>query len=127
VFDPLRVAVGRAFHIAKDQADKEKQLDLRMKAQAQTRKISSSPDGTSKSSMLSYVDTREASEDAVLFGTVDDIAAKIEKLRGYGVEYMMLNAWGASRGNLRGFAEQLMPIFAREQAKAAPAGLVMSG
>jgi alkanesulfonate monooxygenase SsuD/methylene tetrahydromethanopterin reductase-like flavin-dependent oxidoreductase (luciferase family) len=126
VFDPLRVAVGRAFHIAKDQADKERQLDLRMKAQAQTRKISSSPDGTSKSSMLSYVDTREASEDAVLFGTVDDIAAKIEKLRGYGVEYMMLNAWGASRGNLRGFAEQLMPTFAREQAKAAPAGLVMS-
>jgi alkanesulfonate monooxygenase SsuD/methylene tetrahydromethanopterin reductase-like flavin-dependent oxidoreductase (luciferase family) len=127
VFDPLRVAVGRAFHITKDQADKEKQIELRLKAQARTRKISSAPDGSSKSSMLSYVDTREASEEAVLFGTVDDIAGKLETLRGLGVEYLMLNAWGASSGNLRGFAQHLMPAFAREQAKSGAASLVMSG
>jgi alkanesulfonate monooxygenase SsuD/methylene tetrahydromethanopterin reductase-like flavin-dependent oxidoreductase (luciferase family) len=126
VFDPLRVAVGRAFHIAKDAADKEKQIELRMKAQDRTRKISSAPDGSSKSSMLSYVDTREASEDAVLFGTVDEIAEKLEKLRSLGVEYLMLNAWGASKANLKGFAQHLMPAFAREQAKPV-AGLVMSG
>jgi len=126
VFDPLRVAVGRAFHIVRDQADKEKQIELRLKAQARTRKISERPDGNNRSSMLSYVDTREASEEAVLFGTVEEIAAKLETLRGHGVEYLMLNAWGASTANLRGFSQHLMPAFAGAPTKPAKAGLAMS-
>jgi alkanesulfonate monooxygenase SsuD/methylene tetrahydromethanopterin reductase-like flavin-dependent oxidoreductase (luciferase family) len=127
VFSPMQVAVARAFHIARDLADKEAQLELRLKGQARMRKISERPDGNNKASIMSYADTREASEEAVLFGTVDEIAAKVERLRVLGAEYLILNGWGASRVNLRGFAEHLMPAFAREPASPAPAGLVMSG
>jgi alkanesulfonate monooxygenase SsuD/methylene tetrahydromethanopterin reductase-like flavin-dependent oxidoreductase (luciferase family) len=120
VFDPMSVAVARAFHIAKDQADKEAALDQRMKGQERTKRISQRPDGDNKSSMLSYVDTREASEDAVLFGTMEDIAEKLERLRGLGVSYLILNAWGASRVNLRGFASELLPAFGRDHVMPAP-------
>jgi len=117
VFDPLDVGVARAFYVAKDVADKEVALERRMEAQRRLEAISSAPDGTkSKASIMTYSDTREASEESALYGTPDEIAGKLQKLRALGVEYVLLNGGGLvldkANDNLRRFAREVMQDFA---------------
>ena len=119
-FDPMSVAVARGFHIAKDRADKDAAMAQRLKGQERMRNISERPSGDNKASMLSFADTREVSEEATLFGTIDEIAAKLERLRALGVAHVLLNVFGASRANLRGFAQHLMPAFAGDGVMRAP-------
>ena len=96
VFDPLDVGVARAFYVAKDEADKEAALEQRLAAQRHFAALSKAADGTqSKASIMAFSDTREASEEAALYGTPDEIALKLEKLRKLGVEYVLLNGGGA--------------------------------
>lgn len=111
-FDPMEVAVARAFYVAKDKADKEAALERRLEAQRRLTAISQRPDGSNKASILAFSDTREASEASALYGTPDEIAAKLEQLRRQGVEYVLLNGGGPSRENLRRFAREVMPAFA---------------
>jgi alkanesulfonate monooxygenase SsuD/methylene tetrahydromethanopterin reductase-like flavin-dependent oxidoreductase (luciferase family) len=112
-FDPLDVGVARAFYVAKDEADKLAALERRLEAQHRLAAISNAPDGTkSKASIMAFSDTREASEESALYGTPDEIAKKLEKLRKLGVEYVLLNGGGPARDNLRRFARELMPAFA---------------
>ena len=61
---------------------------------------------------MAFSDTREASEESALYGTPDQIAKKLERLRELGVEYILLNGGGPARDNLRRFARELMPAFA---------------
>jgi alkanesulfonate monooxygenase SsuD/methylene tetrahydromethanopterin reductase-like flavin-dependent oxidoreductase (luciferase family) len=110
-FDPRDVAVARAFYVAKNEADKEQALERRLAAQRRLTAISQSPDGKNKASIMAFSDTREASEESALYGTPDQIAAKVEKLRTLGVEYVLLNGGGPSRDNLRRFAREVMPAF----------------
>jgi alkanesulfonate monooxygenase SsuD/methylene tetrahydromethanopterin reductase-like flavin-dependent oxidoreductase (luciferase family) len=117
VFDPLEVGVARAFYVAKSQADKDAALERRMEAQRRLEAISNAPDGTkSKASIMTYSDTREASEESALYGTPDEIAQKLEKLRRLGVEYVLLNGGGLvldkATDNLSRFAREVMPAFA---------------
>ena len=116
-FDPLEVGVARAFYVAKSQADKDAALERRMEAQRRLEAISNAPDGTkSKASIMTYSDTREASEESALYGTPDEIAQKLEKLRRLGVEYVLLNGGGLvldkATDNLSRFAREVMPAFA---------------
>ena len=88
-----------------------------MEAQRRLEAISSAPDGTkSKASIMTYSDTREASEDSALYGTPDEIARKLERLRGLGAEYLLLNGGGLgldkASDNLSRFAREVMPAFA---------------
>ena len=117
VFDPLDVGVARAFYVAKDAADKDAALERRMEAQRRLAAISNAPDGTkSTASIMTFSDTREASEESALYGTPDEIASKLEKLRGLGVEYLLLNGGGLvverANDNLRRFCREVMPAFA---------------
>jgi alkanesulfonate monooxygenase SsuD/methylene tetrahydromethanopterin reductase-like flavin-dependent oxidoreductase (luciferase family) len=80
VFDPMDVGVARAFHVSKDAADKEAALERRMEAQRRLATISKAPDGTNKSSIMAFSDTREASEESALYGTPDEIAEKLGKI-----------------------------------------------
>jgi alkanesulfonate monooxygenase SsuD/methylene tetrahydromethanopterin reductase-like flavin-dependent oxidoreductase (luciferase family) len=113
VFDPLDVGVARAFYVAKDSADKQAALERRLEAQRRFADLSRLPDGTqSKASIVAFSDTREASEEAALFGTPDEIADKLERLRRRGVEYVLLNGGGLSHESLRRFAREVMPGFA---------------
>ncbi len=112
VFNPMDVGVARAFYVAKDEADKEAALERRLEAQRRLTAISSAPDGSkSKASIMAYSDTREASEESALYGTPDEIAQKLEKLRRLGVEYVLLNGGGPTHDSLRRFARELMPAF----------------
>jgi alkanesulfonate monooxygenase SsuD/methylene tetrahydromethanopterin reductase-like flavin-dependent oxidoreductase (luciferase family) len=113
-FDPRGVAVARAFYVAKDEADKEAALERRLTAQRRLTAISQTPGGDNRASILAYSDTREASEESALYGTPDEIAGKLERLKKLGIEYLLLNGGGPSRDNLRRFARELMPAFADE-------------
>jgi alkanesulfonate monooxygenase SsuD/methylene tetrahydromethanopterin reductase-like flavin-dependent oxidoreductase (luciferase family) len=114
-FDPMDVGVARAYYVAKDATDKEAALERRLEAQRRLEAISKAPDGTkSKASIMAFSDTREASEESALYGTPDEIAAKLEKLRGLGVGYILLNGGGPAHDSLRRFARELMPAFADE-------------
>ncbi len=126
VFDPLDVGVARAFYVAKDQADKDAALERRMEAQRRLEAISNAPDGSkSKASIMTYSDTREASEDSALYGTPDEIARKLERLRALGVDYVLLNGGGLvldkANDNLSRFGREVMPAFA-DAAQARVAG-----
>jgi alkanesulfonate monooxygenase SsuD/methylene tetrahydromethanopterin reductase-like flavin-dependent oxidoreductase (luciferase family) len=114
-FNPMEVAVARAFYVAKDAADKEAAIERRMAAQRRLTEISKAPGGTNKASILAFSDTREASEESAFYGTPDQIAVKVERLRGLGVEYVLLNGGSPSRDNLRRFAREVMPAFMEEQ------------
>jgi len=97
-----------------------------MEAQRRLEAISSAPDGTkSKASIMTYSDTREASEESALYGTPDEISQKLEKLRRLGVEYVLLNGGGLvldkATDNLSRFAREVMPAFA-DTARARVAG-----
>jgi alkanesulfonate monooxygenase SsuD/methylene tetrahydromethanopterin reductase-like flavin-dependent oxidoreductase (luciferase family) len=112
-FDPLEVGVARAFYVAQDQADKEAALEQRLAAQRHFAALSKSADGAqSKASIMAFSDTREASEEAALYGTPDEIALKLERLRKLGIDYVLLNGGGLAHESLRRFARELMPAFA---------------
>ena len=111
-FDPMEVAVARAFYVANDDADRAAALERRLVAQRRMTAISQRPDGNNKASILAFSDTREASEESALYGTPDQIAEKLDRLRELGVEYVLLNGGGPSRDNLRRFARELMPAYA---------------
>jgi alkanesulfonate monooxygenase SsuD/methylene tetrahydromethanopterin reductase-like flavin-dependent oxidoreductase (luciferase family) len=112
-FDPLEVGVARAFYVAKDKADKEAALEARLAAQRHFAALSKAADGTqSKASIMAFSDTREASEEAALYGTPDEIAEKLKRLRKLGVEYILLNGGGLAFESLRRFARELIPAFA---------------
>jgi len=112
-FYPLEVGVARAFYVAKDEADKEAALEQRLAAQRHFAAMSKAADGTqSKASIMAFSDTREASEEAALYGTPDEIAIKLERLQKLGVQYVLLNGGGLAHESLRRFARELMPTFA---------------
>jgi alkanesulfonate monooxygenase SsuD/methylene tetrahydromethanopterin reductase-like flavin-dependent oxidoreductase (luciferase family) len=112
VFDPAEVGVARAYYVAKDAADKEAALERRLEAQRRLAAISNAPDGTKNTaSIMAFSDTREASEESALYGTPDEIAGKLERLRALGVDYVLLNGGGPALDALRRFAREVMPAF----------------
>jgi alkanesulfonate monooxygenase SsuD/methylene tetrahydromethanopterin reductase-like flavin-dependent oxidoreductase (luciferase family) len=116
VFDPMDVAVARAFYVAKDAADKEVALERRLEAQRRLAAASNAPDGTkSKASIMAFSDTREASEESALYGTPDEIARKLESLQALGVGYVLLNGGGPAADSLRRFAHEVMPAFGEDR------------
>jgi alkanesulfonate monooxygenase SsuD/methylene tetrahydromethanopterin reductase-like flavin-dependent oxidoreductase (luciferase family) len=110
-FNPAEVAVARAVYVARDAADKQNALEQRISAQKRVSNLAQRPDGQNKSSMLTFADMRSASDESALFGTPDEIADKLERLRKLGVEYLLLNCAGGSRDTLRRFAREIMPAF----------------
>ncbi len=105
--------------MADTQAEKDAAIERRMAAQKRLHDISQRPDQNNTASIMAFSDTREANEEATLFGTPDEIIAKIQRLRDQGVEYILLNGGGTSRENLRRFAREVMPAFQGEPARQA--------
>ena len=113
-FNPHQVGVARAFFVADSQADKDAAIERRMMAQKRLHDISQRPDQNNTASIMAFSDTREANEEATLFGTPEEIIRKVQRLRDQGVEYILLNGGGTSRENLRRFAREVMPVFKGE-------------
>ncbi len=121
VFDPMTVAVARAYYVAKDEADKAAAVERRLAATRRMTGLAQSPAGDNRSSMVSFADTREASERSALFGSPDEITAKLAFFRDAGVTNILLNNAAGSRDHLRRFAREVMPAFS-EPAKMRVAG-----
>ncbi|MFL5286013.1 MAG: LLM class flavin-dependent oxidoreductase [Rhodopila sp.] len=113
-FNPLQVGVARAFFVADTAEEKAAAIERRMTAQQRLHAISQRPDGKNTASIMAFSDTREANEEATLFGTPDEICRKLERLQAAGVGYLLLNGGGTSRQNLRRFAKEVMPHFRTE-------------
>jgi alkanesulfonate monooxygenase SsuD/methylene tetrahydromethanopterin reductase-like flavin-dependent oxidoreductase (luciferase family) len=110
-FDPSQAGAARAFFVADTAEEKAAAIDRRMAAQKRLHAISQRPDGNNTASIMAFSDTREANEEATLFGTPDQICRKLERLQAAGVDYILLNGGGTSRQNLRRFAKEVMPHF----------------
>jgi alkanesulfonate monooxygenase SsuD/methylene tetrahydromethanopterin reductase-like flavin-dependent oxidoreductase (luciferase family) len=113
-FDPSQAGVARAFFVADTEEEKSAAIERRMTAQKRLHAISQRPDGNNTASIMAFSDTREANEEATLFGTPDEICRKLELLQAAGVEYVLLNGGGTSRTNLQRFAKEVMPHFRSE-------------
>ena len=80
---------------------RRKAIEARLANQPRLAKLAQTPDGNSKSSMLSFDQTLDAAAESAMFGTPDEIAEKLSRLRAAGVEHMLLTGPAGSRENLR--------------------------
>src|SRR5579871_2838940 len=76
-FDPAQAGVARAFFVTDTPEEKEAAIERRMTAQRRLHAISQRPDGNNTASIMAFSDTREANEEATLYGTPDEICRKI--------------------------------------------------
>jgi alkanesulfonate monooxygenase SsuD/methylene tetrahydromethanopterin reductase-like flavin-dependent oxidoreductase (luciferase family) len=111
-FDPMDVALSRAFFVARNAEEKAKAVEARLANQTRLAKLAQTPDGNSKSSMLSFDQTLDAAAESAMFGTPDEIAVKLSTLRAAGIEHVLLTGPTGSRENLHAFARDVMPAFA---------------
>jgi alkanesulfonate monooxygenase SsuD/methylene tetrahydromethanopterin reductase-like flavin-dependent oxidoreductase (luciferase family) len=111
VFDPMSVAVTRSINVVTTAVEREKALETRLAARRRMDRLAQRPDGLNTASMMSYADTLEAAEAGALYGTPDEIAAKLQTLRDVGAEYVLLNSAGGP-ASLRRFAHEVQPAFA---------------
>jgi alkanesulfonate monooxygenase SsuD/methylene tetrahydromethanopterin reductase-like flavin-dependent oxidoreductase (luciferase family) len=112
-FDPASVAVARSVHVARNRADTEAAHERRLLAQTRLIENSTANGKANTASIMAFANTREASEEAALYGTPDEIAVKLDRLRSFGAEYILMAAAGRSLTNLRRFASELMPHYGR--------------
>jgi alkanesulfonate monooxygenase SsuD/methylene tetrahydromethanopterin reductase-like flavin-dependent oxidoreductase (luciferase family) len=112
-FDPMQVAVARQVYVAKNAADKEAALERLAKFTQRTVAVSRAPDGKAGSHVLAYADKAGGTEANALYGTPDEICAKLDALNRAGAEYLLLTIAGGAKEQLRRFARDIMPEFSR--------------
>jgi len=112
----MSVGVTRSINVSMTAAERQKALETRMAARRRVHDLAQRPDGQNKSTIMTYANTLEAAEAGALYGTPDEIAAKLQALRDVGAEYVLLNSTGGI-DTLRHFAREVMPAFAGEAAR----------
>jgi alkanesulfonate monooxygenase SsuD/methylene tetrahydromethanopterin reductase-like flavin-dependent oxidoreductase (luciferase family) len=110
-FDPSTVAVARSVNVVMTAAEREKAIEARLAARRRTERLAQRPDGQNKASIMSYASTLEAAEAGTLYGSPEEITAKLQTLRAAGIEYVLLNSVGGLE-TLRRFARDVLPAFA---------------
>jgi alkanesulfonate monooxygenase SsuD/methylene tetrahydromethanopterin reductase-like flavin-dependent oxidoreductase (luciferase family) len=109
-FDPSTLAVARSVNVVMTEGERQKALEARLAARLRTDALAQRPDGQNKASIMSYASTIEGAEAGTLYGSPDEIAAKLQLLRDMGAEYVLLNCVGGMK-TLRRFAREVMPAF----------------
>ena len=102
------VAVARSINIVDSSSEYEQALENRMAARRRTQQLALRPN---------FQDTRERAEAGTLYGSPDDINAKLQALRNVGAEYVLLNSPGGLP-TLRRFAQEIMPEFVSDPRRA---------
>src|SRR5262249_24143107 len=127
-FDSMQIGVTRAFFVAGDIAEKEAAVDRRLATRVRQLKLAPRPDGTVHGGPdRATGDPPTVNEISAMYGTPDDIAAKLDELRQAGVGYVLINGGGSGGGargreSLRRFAREVMPAFADAPRMLAVAG-----
>lgn len=113
-YDPMAVAVARAVHFADTPEELEAAQLRRFQGHVRINKLAEKPgDERERFARHDEAEIRKLCDDTAIFGTPDQIAAKLEKLRAGGAEYVIVN-FGGSIKNIRRFAKEIMPHFAGE-------------
>jgi len=108
IFDPLSVAVARDVYIARDAADTADGLRRRAAGHQRMIDVSRVPGQDGGSHILAWAHRPEARTEAALYGTMDEVAAKLDALRAAGVHYVLANILDQSRDTLRRLAGFMM-------------------
>jgi alkanesulfonate monooxygenase SsuD/methylene tetrahydromethanopterin reductase-like flavin-dependent oxidoreductase (luciferase family) len=116
-FDPMQVAVARQLYVADDEADKQAMLKRQAAYTQRTVDVSRKPEGKGGSHVLAYADKAGGTEEHALYGTPDEICTSLAALQKAGVAYVLLTVAGGN-AQLRRFAGEIMPAFARSAAVA---------
>jgi alkanesulfonate monooxygenase SsuD/methylene tetrahydromethanopterin reductase-like flavin-dependent oxidoreductase (luciferase family) len=107
-WNPAELGLTRALYVTRTAEEREEALDRRTERAARVHRfghLSGLP-----GQPATFADQRMIEEDAVLIGTPDDIGAKLEKLRGMGIEYVLFTIT-ESIETLRTFSKEIMPAF----------------
>jgi alkanesulfonate monooxygenase SsuD/methylene tetrahydromethanopterin reductase-like flavin-dependent oxidoreductase (luciferase family) len=115
-FDPMHVAVARQLYVADDRADADAALARLAEYTQRTVDVSRAPGRNGGSHVLAYADKVGNTEEHALYGTPDEIRAKLTALSDAGVEYVLLTV-GGGKSQLQRFAREIMPAFAVETPK----------
>jgi alkanesulfonate monooxygenase SsuD/methylene tetrahydromethanopterin reductase-like flavin-dependent oxidoreductase (luciferase family) len=119
-FDPNDVALSRGVYVTKDAAETAKAIETRVANQQRTAGLAQTPDKSNKATLLSYDDTAQATADAALYGSPDEISRKLERLRDAGFKQILISGPAGSRENLQRFAREVMPAFTGSASDRAP-------
>lgn len=84
-----------------------------MAARKRTERRARRPDEQNRASIMSYAITPETSEESALYGTPDEIIAKLQRLHELGAESVLLTSAGGTE-TLRRFAREVMLVFSGE-------------
>ena len=107
VYDAMNVAVARSINIVDTASEYEQALESRMAGRRRTQQLARRPN---------FQDTREDAEAGTLYGTPEEVAAKLQALQDIGVKYVLLNSPGGLP-TLRRFAREVMPEFLTDSPK----------
>ena len=113
-FDPMEVAVARQLYVAKDRAHADAALARLAKYTQRTVDVSRSPGRRGGSHVLAYADKAGGTEEHALYGTPDELCAKLAALNDAGAEYVLLTVAGGKE-QLQRFAGDIMPAFSAER------------
>jgi alkanesulfonate monooxygenase SsuD/methylene tetrahydromethanopterin reductase-like flavin-dependent oxidoreductase (luciferase family) len=110
--DPMEVGVARAVHFADTKEELEAAQVRRFQGHVRINKLAERPgDERERFARHDEAEVRQLCDDTAIFGTTDQIVAKLEALRADGAEYVIVN-FGGSIKNIRRFAREIMPHFA---------------
>jgi alkanesulfonate monooxygenase SsuD/methylene tetrahydromethanopterin reductase-like flavin-dependent oxidoreductase (luciferase family) len=117
-FDPMQVAVTRAFFVCDTAAEREAAMERRLANRLRQLKLATTPDGTVHGGPdRATGDPQAVNEASAMYGDPDHVAERLEQLRAAGVGYVLVNGGGSGggargRASLRRFAREVMPHFA---------------
>jgi alkanesulfonate monooxygenase SsuD/methylene tetrahydromethanopterin reductase-like flavin-dependent oxidoreductase (luciferase family) len=100
-FDPTMVAVARDVFIADSPAEIESAFNRRADAHQRMIDAARTPGAKTGSHILAWADRPEARTEAALYGTADQVAAKLRALSSAGVHYVLCNILDQDRPTLR--------------------------
>jgi alkanesulfonate monooxygenase SsuD/methylene tetrahydromethanopterin reductase-like flavin-dependent oxidoreductase (luciferase family) len=117
-FDPMQVAVTRAFFVCDTAAEREAAMERRLANRLRQLKLATTPDGTVHGGPdRATGDPQAVNEASAMYGDPDHVAERLEQLRAAGAGYVLVNGGGSGggargRASLRRFAREVMPHFA---------------
>jgi alkanesulfonate monooxygenase SsuD/methylene tetrahydromethanopterin reductase-like flavin-dependent oxidoreductase (luciferase family) len=122
-YDPMQVGVTRAFFVTDSAAERDAALQRRLQNRLRQLQLATRPDGTVHGGPdRATGDPQAVNVNSAIYGNPEEIAERLEALRGAGVGYVLINGGGSGGGergrqSMRRFARAVMPLFA-DQASA---------
>ncbi len=111
-YDPSMVGVTRGLQIIRKESERKQAIRMRREVLKNIGDLARGPNAERYHQIKDDADAFQI-DDAPLLGTTDEIIAQLKRLEAGGVENVLFAAPGASVAHLRTFAEEVMPVFAR--------------